>query len=141
MFMHDRKRKKSYIVSCRKVHNYSFPLFLNSARASHSPRQRFTDANTRLICILRICLKVSLIHSNMTRTGFSRHAGKAFRDCGKAFPGWRKDAFRHAGTVFWKTGKGFSAQHNGPAHRWNESVCAFYTVLVPSHFLFRDFVL
>ena len=87
MFMHDGKRKKSYIVSCGKVHNYSFPLFLNSARASHSPRQRLTDANTPLIRISRICLKVSYIHSIMIQTGFSRHAGKAFRDCGKGFPG------------------------------------------------------
>lgn len=139
--MHDGKRKKSYIVSCRKVHNYSFPLFLNSARASCSRRQGLAGANTRLICILRICLKVSYIHSIMIQTGFSRHAGKAFRDCGKGFSRWRKDVFRHAGTVLWKTGKGFSAQKNVPTHRRNESVCAFYTVLVSSHFLFRDFVL
>ena len=110
------------------MHNYSFPLFLNSARASHSPRQRFSDANTPFIRISRICLKVSYIHSIMIRTGFSRHAGKAFRDCGKAFSRWRKDVFRHAGMVFWKAGKGFSAQHKRLKHRRNESACAFYTV-------------
>ena len=87
MYMHDGKRKMSYSVSCRKVHNYSFPLCLNSARASHSPRQGPTDANTSFIRISRICLKVSDIGLFMGRARFFHHAGKAFRDCGKGFSG------------------------------------------------------
>lgn len=69
------------------MHNYSFTLFLNSARAFHSPRQRFTDANTPFIRISRIFLKVSYIHSIMIQTGFFHRAGKAFPQSRKGFPG------------------------------------------------------
>lgn len=69
------------------MHNYSFTLFLNSARAFHSPGQRFTDANTPFIRISRICLKVSYIHSIMIQTGFFHHVGKAFPQSRKGFPG------------------------------------------------------
>ena len=47
------------------VHNYSFPLILNSARASYSRRHRLTEANTQLMSVSRIYLTVSDIYSYM----------------------------------------------------------------------------
>lgn len=89
------------------MHNYSFTLFLNSARAFHSPRQRFTDANTPFIRISRICLKVSYIHSIMIQTGFStvperlfRNPEKAFRGDGRMCSGMREWCFGKPGKAF-----------------------------------------
>lgn len=72
----------------------------------------------------------------MRRKSFSLHAGKAFPACGTGFLRMRKGVFRHSEKVFMKCGTGFSAQQMRLTRHRNESICAFYTLQMPSRSLF-----